>query len=304
MTTTLKNRQRYRVNLERSYKIAYLNLYAFLFLFLIELSMALSSSSKALLAASFNNLSSVLISLGIIMGLKMSLKDPSTSHPKGYQQMETVSNLLSSLFMLIMSAYIFITGGKELITSFSKESNEGSLISMLVAIGAGIFMLGIYQYNKIQYRRIGSNGVFTLMKDTLSDGIMNLGTALGIFLAMSVNPIFDSLTALLLGILLCRMSYDIVKNNVFHLSGGFSPSMLTNYYHVVEGISDVDTVTSISGTMYGDAVVVDVTVEISGDKSVLEGGLIAEMIEQELTLRFDDIFDVDVQVKPKRVLRT
>lgn len=80
--------------------------------------------------------------------------------------------------------------------------------------------------------------------------------------------------------------------------------MLTNYYHVVEGISDVDTVTSISGTMYGDAVVVDVTVEISGDKSVLEGGLIAEMIEQELTLRFDDIFDVDVQVKPKRVLRT
>lgn len=304
MTTTLKNRQRYRRHLEKSRKIAYINLGAFVLLFMVELVIAILSDSKAMLAASFNNLSSVLISLGIIVGLQISLKDPSHSHPKGYQQVETVSNLLSSLLMLLMSSYIFITGGKDLISSFSKPVSDQSYFPMLVAFGAGIFMLGIYAVNKKYYQKVSSNGIFTLMKDALSDCIMNFGTAVGIFLAIKVSPLFDSLTALILGLVLCHMSYQIVKDNVFHLSGGFSPSMIDNYQHVIERISGVENIVDITGTMYGDAVVVDVVVEVSEDKSILAGSLIAEQIEEELTLRFDDIFDVDIQVKPKRVLRT
>lgn len=39
---------------------------------------------------------------------------------------------------------------------------------------------------------------------------------------------------------------------------GFSLSMLMNYYHVVEGLSDIDTIINISSVMYSDAVIVDV----------------------------------------------
>ncbi|MFV0504404.1 MAG: cation diffusion facilitator family transporter [Lachnospirales bacterium] len=303
MITTIKNRQRYRTNLEKSFKIACINLVAFLILFVVELLIAVTSDSKALLAASFNNLSSVLIAIGIILGQLLSLKSPSHSHPKGYQKMETVTNLLSSLFMLVMSAYIFITGGRDLIYTFKEATVDDSLLPVFVAIGAGIFMLVIYFYNKTNYQKIGSSGLFTLMKDTLSDSIMNLGTAVGIFLAVKINPVFDSLTALFLGLVLCYMSYDVVRNNVFHLSGGFSPSMISNYYNVIEEVAGVEKIIDITGTKYGDAIVVDVVVEVSGEKSVLEGSLIADKIEEELTLRFDDIFDVDIQVKPKRVLR-
>lgn len=303
MITTIKNRQRYRINLEKSFKIACINLVAFLILFVVELLIAVTSDSKALLAASFNNLSSVLIAIGIILGQLLSLKSPSHSHPKGYQKMETVTNLLSSLFMLAMSAYIFITGGRDLIYTFKEATVDDSLLPVFVAIGAGIFMLVIYFYNKTNYQKIGSSGLFTLMKDTLSDSIMNLGTAVGILLAVKINPVFDSLTALFLGLVLCYMSYDVVRSNVFHLSGGFSPSMISNYYNVIEEVAGVEKILDITGTKYGDAIVVDVVVEVSGKKSILEGSLIADKIEEELTLRFDDIFDVDIQVKPKRVLR-
>lgn len=110
---------------------------------------------------------------------------------------------------------------------------------------------------------------------------------------------FDGLTAVVLGLILCRMSYLIVKENVFHLSGGFDPEMVENYQNVIEGIPGIERIVDITGKMFGDAVAVDVTIEVTGKMTVEEGAVIAETIEQELASRFD-VFDVDVQVRPKR----
>ncbi|ALS01030.1 hypothetical protein ATZ33_06500 [Enterococcus silesiacus] len=52
---------------------------------------------------------------------------------------------------------------------------------------------------------------------------------------------------------------------------------------------------------FGDAVTVDVTIEVDPLMTIEQGERIAEMIERELICRFD-IFDVDVQVKPKTPL--
>ena len=301
MNATMTNRLKYYNNLKKSTKIAYLNLIAFVILFMIELLIALLTDSKALLAASFNNLSSIIISLGIIIGLKVSLKDPSHSHRKGYQQFETLGNLFSSFMMFLMSGYILIDGGKGVVNSIKQDSIQSSLLPGIVAVFAGFMMLGIYVVNKKYHKRIESNAIYTLLKDSLSDMIMNFGTAIGILLAVKVNLIFDSLTALILGFVLCYMSYQVVKNNIFQLSGGFNPNMIQNYFNVIEQVKGVERIVDITGAMYGDATTVDVTIEVDQNKTIYEGSMIAEEIEQEIASRFD-VFDVDVQVKPKSCL--
>lgn len=299
MKETLNNRLRYFENLKQSIGIAYLNLFVFIVLFIAEISIALVSGSKALLAAGFNNLSSIIISVGLLVGLKVSLKDPSHSHSKGYQQFETLGNLFSSFVMFLMSAYIVIEGGKGAISSFSTSPVSPGNISVIVAGGAGFVMLATFLINRKVYQKVESNSINTLMKDALSDTLMNFGTALGILLSIEINPMFDGLTAVVLGLILCRMSYLIVKENVFHLSGGFDPEMVENYQNVIEGIPGIERIVDITGKMFGDAVAVDVTIEVTGKMTVEEGAVIAETIEQELASRFD-VFDVDVQVRPKR----
>lgn len=302
MKTTLENRMRYFDNLKKSKKIAYLNLFMFVLLFIGELIIALSSDSKALLAASFNNLSSIIISVGIILGLKVSLKDPSHSHSKGYQQFETIGNLFSSMVMFLMSAYIVIEGGKGAYASYHETPTQADILPALVAIGAGVLMLLMYVINRKAHERIESSSINTLMKDAFSDTLMNFGTAMGILLAITLNPMFDGLTAAVLGLILCRMSYLVIKDNVFHLSDGFDPEMIQNYHNVIETIDGVERIVDITGRKIGDAIAVDVTIEVLGSITVEEGGMIADAIEADLTGRFD-IFDVDVQVKPKRILR-
>ncbi|MEG0732924.1 MAG: cation diffusion facilitator family transporter [Vagococcus sp.] len=302
MKTTLENRMRYFDNLKKSKKIAYLNLLVFILLFVGELVIALSSGSKALLAASFNNLSSVIISIGIILGLKVSLKDPSHSHSKGYQQFETLGNLFSSMVMFFMSAYIVVEGVRGAYASVKETPIQADILPALVAIGAGGIMLIMFLVNRKFYSKIESNSINTLMKDAFSDTLMNFGTAMGILLAVALNPMFDGLTAAILGVILCRMSYLVIKDNVFHLSDGFDPEMIQNYYNVIETIEGVEKIVDITGRKIGDAIAVDVTIEVLGSITVEEGGMIADEIEADLTGRFD-IFDVDVQVKPKRVSR-
>ncbi|MEG0256228.1 MAG: cation diffusion facilitator family transporter [Vagococcus sp.] len=303
MKTTLENRMRYFDNLKKSKKIAYLNLLVFILLFVGELVIALSSGSKALLAASFNNLSSVIISIGIILGLKVSLKDPSHSHSKGYQQFETLGNLFSSMVMFFMSAYIVVEGVRGAYASVKETPIQADILPALVAIGAGGIMLIMFLVNRKFYSKIESNSINTLMKDAFSDTLMNFGTAMGILLAVALNPMFDGLTAAILGVILCRMSYLVIKDNVFHLSDGFDPEMIQNYYNVIETIEGVEKIVDITGRKIGDAIAVDVTIEVLGSITVEEGGMIADEIEADLTGRFD-IFDVDVQVKPKRVSRS
>lgn len=303
MKTTLENRMRYFDNLKKSKKIAYLNLLVFILLFVGELVIALSSGSKALLAASFNNLSSVIISIGIILGLKVSLKDPSHSHSKGYQQFETLGNLFSSMVMFFMSAYIVVEGVRGAYASVKETPIQADILPALVAIGAGGIMLIMFLVNRKFYSKIESNSINTLMKDAFSDTLMNFGTAMGILLAVALNPMFDGLTAAILGVILCRMSYLVIKDNVFHLSDGFDPEMIQNYYNVIETIVGVEKIVDITGRKIGDAIAVDVTIEVLGSITVEEGGMIADEIEADLTGRFD-IFDVDVQVKPKRVSRS
>lgn len=67
MKPTLINRKKYVDNTTKSIKIAYLNLIILVVVFVVfvvELLIAQISESKALLAASFNNLSSIVIATG------------------------------------------------------------------------------------------------------------------------------------------------------------------------------------------------------------------------------------------------
>lgn len=296
MKSTLDNRMKYFEGIKQSTQIAYLNLFVFILLFGAELIIALTSHSKALLAASFNNLSSIIISVSIIMGLKVSLKNPSHSHSKGYQQFETLGNLFSSFMMFLMSAYIVFDGINGIRHATAISPGKASMLPAFVAVGAGLIMLLVYLINQYHYKKIESNSVKTLMKDAFSDTLMNFGTAFGIILAVKLNPLFDGFTAAILGLILCRMSYLVVKDNVFHLSDGFNPDLIKNYFIVIEQIPGVERIVDITERMFGDAVAVDVTITVS------DGGLIADAIEKDLTSHFD-IFDVDVQVKPKRLVR-
>ncbi|MGX7024843.1 cation diffusion facilitator family transporter [Vagococcus hydrophili] len=299
MKPTLINRKKYVDNTTKSIKIAYLNLIILVVVFVVELLIAQISESKALLAASFNNLSSIVIATGIILGLKVALKDPSHSHSKGYQQFETLGNLFSSFVMFLMSAYIVIEGLKSVYASYSGEAATPSKLPIYIALLAGSIMLVVYLFNSKIYKKINNTSVNTLKKDSLSDFLMNIGTAVGLFLTLRIHPVFDGLTAVLLGIILVHMSYKIVKENVFYLSGGFDPEMITNYYHVIEMLPGVEKIVDITGRMFGDAIAVDITIEVDKKLTIEDAAVITENIECELTSRFD-IFDVDVQVKPEK----
>ncbi|HCM88493.1 MULTISPECIES: cation diffusion facilitator family transporter [Vagococcus] len=299
MKPTVTNRKKYVDNTIKSIKIAYVNLIVLVIVFIVEVMIAQISGSKALLAASFNNLSSIIIAMGIILGLKVALKDPSHSHSKGYQQFETLGNLFSSFVMFLMSVYIVIEGIKSVYASFSKKGIPPSELPIFIALGAGVIMLVVYLFNSRFHQKISNNAVNTLKKDSLSDFLMNIGTAAGLFLTLRIHPVFDGLTAVFLGIVLVHMSYMIVKENVFYLSGGFDPEMIVNYHHVIERLSGVERIVDITGKMFGDAIAVDITIEVDKKLTIEEAALITENIEYELTSRFD-IFDVDVQVKPKR----
>ena len=58
-------------------------------------------------------------------------------------------------------------------------------------------------------------------KDNLSDALVSIGTGIGIFGAQLNLPLLDPLTAIIVGLLMCKTPLEIFREASHHLTYGF-----------------------------------------------------------------------------------
>ncbi|GAY76776.1 cobalt-zinc-cadmium resistance protein [Sporolactobacillus inulinus] len=63
--------------------------------------------------------------------------------------------------------------------------------------------------------------------DNLSDAWVSIGTSVGIFGSQFNLPWLDILTAISVGILICKTAWDIFRESSYNLSDGFDEKRLT-----------------------------------------------------------------------------
>ena len=266
-------------NLKIAQRGAYLSLIVYIVLSIVKFVIGTLYHSAAVRADSLNNMTDIIVSLAVIVGLKISIKPADSNHPYGHLKSENISTLLVSFIIMFVGIQVVV---ENLPRIFTNENATPNVITIYVSIVSGFIMLGVYVINHKLATRTSSSSLKSAAKDNLSDALVSIGTAIGLVFTQFGLPVVDIILATLLGLLIIYTGFGIFKESIFALSDGFNEHELEAYKNYVQEVEDVIDVQSIKGRYYGSSVFVDVTIIVASDLTLEEAHQICDDVEQHM----------------------
>ncbi|WP_379162906.1 cation diffusion facilitator family transporter [Paenibacillus sp. sgz5001063] len=274
---------------------ALISIIAYLILSAFKLISGYVFGSSALLADGFNNLTDIVASLAVLIGLRISRKPPDSDHAYGHFRAETVAALLASFIMAVVGIQVIVEAVRSL---FEGAKATPQLWSAGVAVVCAAAMMGVYIYNKRLARQINNHALMAAAKDNFSDAMVSIGAAVGIVGAQFGLPWIDSAAAVAVGLLILKTAWDIFRDSTYRLTDGFDQNQLMDLRSTIARTPGVEGIKDLKARVHGNHVLVDVVVEVDAQITVKQGHAISDSIEERMS-KLHNIMNVQVHVEPK-----
>lgn len=285
--------QRYK-DLKMGERGAILSICVYICLSALKLFIGYTTNSEALKADGLNNTTDIIASVAVLIGLRISQKPADKDHPYGHWKAETVSSLVASFIMAVVGLQVLY----EAVSSILEQKTEApDLIAAWTGIFCAIVMYFVYRYNRNLATKINSQSVMAAAKDNLSDAWVSIGTAIGIIGAQFHLPWLDSVTAVIVGFLICKTAWDIFREASHHLTDGFDEQQLEEYKETILNTPGVKGVKDIKARNYGSSPVVDVSILVNSTLGVGAAHDITTKVERVLAQEHN-VVDANVHVEP------
>lgn len=277
---------------ERGAKVS---LVAYVILAILKLTVGIYAGSVALRADGLNNVTDIVVSIAVLIGLRVSQKPPDKDHPYGHWKAETVAALVASFIIMVVGIQVII----DAFTSFfSGTSEPPDTIAAWVGAFGFFVMLGVYSYNKKLAKRINSHAVDSVAKDNLSDALVSAGATLGIIGSQFGLPWLDPLLALVVGFIICHTAWGIFSKSSLSLTDGVDDQALDDLKATALSVSKVNKVKDVKARYYGSNLIVDLVIQLDPSLSFTEAHDVSTTVENQIKEKHRTI-DVHVHVEPE-----
>ncbi|MFK8794518.1 cation diffusion facilitator family transporter [Planococcus plakortidis] len=281
-------------NLKLGERGAMLSIATYIILSIFKLWIGYIAGSEALKADGLNNVTDIVASTAVLIGLKLSQKPADANHPYGHWRAETVASLVASFIIVAVGLQVTYSA---VVSVFQDTGETPGLLSAWTAGVSAIVMYLVYRYNKKLAARINSKAVAAAAKDNLSDAWVSIAAVVGIVGAQFYLPWLDPLAALLVGLLIVKTGWGIFWEATHELTDGFDEELIKSFKETALATQGVTQVREIRARNYGNRAVVDITVLVPGDLDIAVAHDISTQVETKLMKRYD-ISAVHVHVEP------
>ncbi|SIT90757.1 cation diffusion facilitator family transporter [Edaphobacillus lindanitolerans] len=266
-------------NLKKGERGAWVSIWTYVVLSLVKYTAGTLGASDALKADALNNTTDVIASVAVLVGLRISQKPPDDQHRYGHLRAETIASLIASFIMAAVGLQVLIGAIRSLA---EEETAAPSLFTGLIALASGIVMYIVYRYNLKLSRKINSAALKAAALDNRSDALVSFGAAAGIAGAIFGFPIIDTITAIIIAIMILLSAGAIFKEAVYTLTDGFDEEEGQELSKLAESVSGVIRLKEFKGRMHGNHAFIDLTVTVDPMLNVIESHRITEEIERRL----------------------
>ncbi|MEY8189696.1 cation diffusion facilitator family transporter [Peribacillus simplex] len=273
---------------------AIISIIAYICLSIMKLVIGYISDSAALKADGLNNTTDIIASIAVLIGLRLAQRPPDKDHGYGHWKSETIASMVASFIMFAVGVQVLI----DAVTSMLEGGKESpDIIAGYVGVLSAIAMYFVYRYNKKLAIKINSKAVMAASKDNISDAWVSIGTAIGIFGSQLNMPWLDPLTAIIVGLLICKTAWEIFIQASHELSDGFDENKIHLYKEVITNVNGVKGIKEIKGRNYGNNEVIDVVILVNSTLDIKEAHDIATHVEKVM-MKDHGVYDVHVHVEP------
>ena len=198
-------------NLKLAQRGAYLSLVVYI---ILSVSKYITGFVLIVRADALNNMTDIIVSIAVIVGLKISIKPADKNHPYGHLKSENISTLLVSFIIMFVGIQVVIENAPRI---FTNEHNTPNVVTIFVSLISGLIMIGVFAINQRLAQKTKSSSLKSA-KDNLSDGLVSMGTAIGLVFTQFGLPIVDVILATILGFLIIYTGFGIFRESILHLA--------------------------------------------------------------------------------------
>ena len=236
--------------------------------------------SAAIYADAANSISDVVYSLLMVAGLFMAMQPPDLSHPQGHSRFEPLVGLIVTVSMAFAgyaaarNAYTrYLAGGEAIALDLPTF-----VLLASAAIKAGMFLV----IRKIG-KQLGSPSLKATATDNLSDVLTSIAAFVGVLLSTLVSPLADPIAGFLVAAWIFKQVYSVGKENLGFLTGkGATMEEVQEFIKAAESIAGVLRVHHIMTEYVGPKLIIDLHVNVDGNKTLYEVHAISDAVATRL----------------------
>jgi cation diffusion facilitator family transporter len=268
-----------------------------LLLSVIKLSVGSIAHSAALVADGIHSLSDLASDALVWFAARHASEAPDEEHPYGHGRFETAATLgLGILLGLVALGIVWDAVERAAVGATATPG-------MLAIVAAAISILAkevLYWYTIAVARRIRSDMLRANAWHHRSDAISSVVVLLGVAGAMAGWPYLDPLAAVIVGIMVAKIAWDLGWGAMRELvDESLDPEMVKQARALILGVDGVRSVHMLRTRRHGHLAAADVHVQVDPRLSVSEGHMISQAVEERLKAGIEAINDVTVHVDPE-----
>lgn len=254
---------------------------------IIKVFCGIAGTSSAMIADGIHSLSDVFTTVGVIIGLKLSSKKADKGHPYGHERIESITALFLSVVLFLVAVGIGYSGIVNIIT---KQYAEPGILAVAAAVISIISKEAMYQYTIIYAKKINSTSLKADAWHHRSDSLSSIGALIGIVGARMGYLILDSIAAIVICIIIVKVSYDICRQSIDQLiDAAVSDDKINDITEKILATEGVIRIDNLRTRQYASKLYVDVDISIDSSITVEEGHSIAmnvhERVEEDLDVK-------------------
>jgi len=242
--------------------------------------MGVVGRSKGLIADAIHSSADLLATIVMIIGLRISDKEPDDDYPHGYGKAEYIVAILIYMFLFVVGIYIIFGGLKAIITGYYVPP-------CLTAAWGAIFSIAI---NELMFRQsvcaghqINSPSMVAKAWESRSDVYSSIAVLIGILGAKMGFYFMDPLAAVIVGVVILKICGEMVKDSVVNLMDKTPEGDVVD--DVKKTLSTVEKIRGIKNIIareLGRSIELDLEVFVSKDTSVSEAEKIKNEVKQKI----------------------
>lgn len=200
-------------------KVSVISLIVNFILSIFKLAAGVFASSGAMVSDAIHSASDVFSTVIVMIGIKMSVKEPDKEHPYGHERIESVAAIVLATILFLTAIGIGQSGLSKIISGNFENIETPGILALIAAIISLVVKEAMYWYTKINAKRINSTALMADAWHHRSDALSSIGAFIGILGARMGLVILDPIASIVICLFIAKAAYDIFKDAIDKMVG-------------------------------------------------------------------------------------
>ena len=201
-------------NVNKAIQVSKITLIINMGLSLLKFTAGYIGKSSAMLSDSVHSASDVLSTIVVMVGIKISEKQPDKEHPYGHERMECVASIILAAALAVTGAGIGYSGIKKIFSGQYKTLSVPSGIALTAAVLSIVIKEWMYWFTRGAAKHTNSDALMADAWHHRSDALSSVGSLIGILGARLGYAILDPIASVVICGCILKAALDIFRESI------------------------------------------------------------------------------------------